>query len=227
MRVAIVSDIHGNLPALEAALADARKQGAEEIWCGGDIALFGPWASECIGFVRESGWPTVKGNADVWITGDPQGGVGEAMAEEIRDLARAHAISSEDSSWLLNLPVGHPGPGSSLLVHASPESLFDGPMPDAPGREFDVYEGKAQVVVYGHVHRAFVRRLKDGTLVANTGSIGLPADGDTGSYLLLDLEGPQVLFRTRRVSFDRESVLKEARNAGSVIEKAFSERLVG
>jgi hypothetical protein len=69
-----------------------------------------------------------------------------------------------------------------------------------------------------------VRRLKDGTLVANSGSIGLPADDETGCYLLLDLEGPQALFRTRRFAFDRQAVFKAAKEAGSVIEKAFVER---
>lgn len=227
MRIAILSDIHGNLPALEAALADVEGHGVDEIWCGGDVAFFGPWASECIARVRDAGWPAVKGNTDVWITGDPQGGVDEALADEIVTIAGAHAISDEDVSWLLNLPLGHPGPASSLMVHATPESPFDAPMPEAPSGDFEVYEGRAQVVVYGHVHRAFVRRLKDGTLVANTGSVGLPMDGTTGSYLLLDVDGPDVVFRLQRFTFDRDAALAGAREVGGPVGSAFEQRLGG
>ena len=221
MRVAIVSDVHGNLPALEAARADIESQGVDEVWCGGDIAFGGPWARECIAAVRGAGWPTVKGNTDVWITGDLQGGIRGGQRRPLAAVAEAHSVSDDDASWLLNLPIGHSGPGSTLLVHGTPDSPFEGPLPDDPGSAFEGYEGRAQLVVYGHVHRAFVRRLKDGTIVANAGSVGLPFDGDTGSYLLVDLEGPDLLLRIRRFTFDRDRAVAEARRVGGPIEGFF------
>jgi putative phosphoesterase len=225
MRVAVISDIHGNLVALEAVVADLQAQAPDEIWCAGDLGWSGPWASECIERVRSSGWTTIKGNTDVWITGDPQTVEGEDQRAEFRAVATAHGLDSEDARWLLDLPVGHSGPGSVLMVHGTPETAFDAPLPEAPGSDFAPYEGQASLVLYGHVHRAFVRRLKDGTLVANPGSVGLPMDGPTASYLLLDLNAPDLTLRHRRVEFDRDACIERARATQGPVGKLFLQNL--
>jgi predicted phosphodiesterase len=222
VRIAIVSDIHGNLPALEAVIADIDKHSPDEIWCGGDLGWAGPWASECIERVRSAGWPTVRGNADVWITGDPQA-VPDEHRHYMQAMARAHAIARRDVEWLLGLPLGHSGPGSMLLVHATPQTAFDAPMPDAPAADFSGYLDVANVVVYGHVHRAFVRRLVDGTIVCNTGSVGLPMDGDSATYLLVDRDGPEFTLRHRRVDYDRQAAVAEAQLIGPPIGPHFLE----
>jgi predicted phosphodiesterase len=219
LRVAIVSDIHGNLPALEAVMKDLEEHSPDQVWCGGDIAWGLPWANECIELVRDSGWTTIKGNTDVWITGDPQTLESPADREELKEAAAWHDISREQAEWLLNLPIGHSGPGSILLVHGTPNSPFIGPQPDAPAREFEVYEGHASIVVYGHVHRSFVRRLSDGTIVANAGSVGMPMDGPAACYLLVSRDGPEWLMQHRRVAFDREAVVQEARKRGGPFEE--------
>lgn len=225
MRIAILSDIHGNLLALEAVMADIEGQRPDQIWCGGDLGWMGPWASECIKRVRDAGWPTVRGNTDVWITGDPQTVESEEDRATLKTIAEEHAISADEADWLLNLPVGHTGTGSVLLVHGTPNSPFRAPMPNDPATDFKEYEDHASVVVYGHVHRAFVRRLSGGTLVANTGSVGLPMDGDTASYLLIDRAGPDVTLRHRRVVFDRRAGLAEAKRLGGLIGQRFIETL--
>jgi predicted phosphodiesterase len=225
VRIAILSDVHGNLPALEAVMSDIESQAPDEVWCGGDLAFFGPWAVECIEVIRATGWPTVRGNTDVWITGDPQSLTDEAQRAYMTAMADAHSISSNDAAWLLRRPIGHSGPGSILLVHASPESPFDAPMPDAPAADFSIYLDKASVVVYGHVHRAFARRLADGTLVCNPGSVGLPSDGTTASYMLVDADGPEFLLRHRRVEFDRAAAAARGRAVGGPIGKHFLETL--
>ncbi len=214
MRIAILSDIHGNLPALEAVTTDLEAQDPDEVWCGGDLGWAGPWASECIDRVRAAGWPTVKGNTDVWITGDPQTVESEEERKEYRSIAAQHDVSEDDASWLINLPLAHAGTGSILLVHGTPESPFVGPGPDDLASEFRAYEAQASIVVYGHVHRAFTRRLADGTIVCNTGSVGLPMDQETASYLLIDRVGSDVTLYHRRVSFDRKRVLEEAHRIG-------------
>ncbi len=221
MKVAIISDIHGNLVALDAVLADVAQQSPDEIWCGGDVAWSGPWPVECIERVRREGWPTVRGNTDVWITGDPQTVTDEDERQALRDFATAHAISPDDAEWLVNLPVGHSGPGSVLLVHGTPESPFRAPFPDSPTQDFDPYLGQASIVVYGHVHMAFTRRLRDGTIVCNTGSVGMPMDGDTASYLLVDRSGPDLTVRHRRVQFDRDAAIARGRELGGPIGERF------
>jgi putative phosphoesterase len=223
VRIAVISDIHGNLVALEAVLADVEKQDADEVWCGGDIAWGGPRPRDCIALVRDAGWPTVRGNTDVWVTGDPQTVSDPEERRLLTQIGRAHGISHDDEQWLINLPIGHSGPGSILLVHGTPTSPFTGPMPDEPASEFLPYEGQANIVVFGHVHRAFVRRLADGTIVCNTGSVGLPMDGDTASYLLIDQDGPDWTLRHRRVSFDREAVIAQARDMDEVLRDRFFE----
>lgn len=223
MRIAIVSDIHGNLLALDAVVNDIERQNVDEIWCGGDIGWAGPWASECIARVRAWGWTTVRGNADVWITGDPQTVTDPEKRATFEEIARQHAISEDDARWLLELPVGHSGAGSLLLVHGTPRSPFEGPEPTAPAGEFAPYEGQAGVVVYGHVHKAFVRRLGDGTIVANAGSVGLPLDGDTACYLIVDVAGAEVTLVHRRVPFDRRGGLAQARVMGGPAEQLFTD----
>jgi putative phosphoesterase len=210
MRIAIVSDIHGNLMALDAVMTDIESQEVDQVWCGGDVAWGGPWPTECIERVRAAGWPTVRGNCDVWITGDPQTLTSEEQRREVREIADAHDISDEDAHWLANLPIGHTGAGSILLVHGTPESPFEAPLPDAPAAEFAPYEGRANIVVYGHVHESFVRRLADGTIVCNAGSVGMPMDGETACYLLADYRGPDWTLRHRRVAYDRRAVIAQS-----------------
>lgn len=227
MRIAVLGDIHGNLPALEAVLDDLEHQSPDEIWCSGDIGWGAPWASECIAVVREAGWTTVKGNTDVWITGDPQTITSPEQREELQSLAKAHAISAEDAQWLINLPIGHSAAGSILMVHATRESPFSAPQPDAPAAEFLTYEGGASLVVYGHIHEAFVRRLSAGTLVANPGSVGLPKDGRAASYLIVERGGTDLMLRHRRVPFDIDDAIQRAERKGGVLAERFAESMKG
>ena len=223
MRIAVVSDIHGNLLALDAVMSDLERQGVDAVWCGGDLGWGGPWAGECIARVRAAGWPTVRGNTDVWITGDPQTIEDPKRREHFETVARSHAIDADDAQWLLSLPLGHSGPGSILLVHGTPQSPFTAPQPDDPAAEFEPYVDQAALVVYGHVHKAFVRRLADGTLVANTGSVGLPMDGDTACYLLIDTTGPELTLAHRRVPFDRRAGIAQAKAMGGPVGEMFLE----
>ena len=225
VRLAIVSDIHGNLLALDAVMTDLERQAVDTVWCGGDLAWGGPWASECIARVREQGWETVRGNTDVWITGDPQTIADPAERENMNAMAEQHAISPDDARWLIDLPVGVTGQGSLLLVHGTPSSPFEAPQPDAPAAEFAPYQDQAATVVYGHVHRAFTRRLADGTIVVNSGSVGLPLDGETACYLIVDTTGPDVTLIHRRIPFDRRAGLAQAKVLGGPVGAFFTEMM--
>ncbi len=225
MRIAVISDIHGNLMGLDAVENDIEKMGVDEVWCGGDVAWGGPWGARCVERVRDAGWTTVKGNTDVWITGDPQATTTETERNDVIAMAAAHNLSVDDRDWLLNLPLGHKGLGGLLMVHGTPDSPFVAPLPEAPPIDFAPYEGKSSVVVYGHVHRGFVRRLADGTLVANAGSVGFPMDGEFATYLIIDQTGPDWTFTHRRVAFDRRAVMAQARVTGGAIERWTTEKL--
>ena len=224
MRVAVVSDIHGNLVALDAVMKDISEQGVDEVWCGGDLAWGawpGDWANECISRVRDLGWKTVKGNTDIWLTGDPQTLTSPEARTANEEMARLHGISTEDARWLVNLPVGHAAPGSVLLVHARPDTPFDAPGPQAPAGDFEPYQDQAALVIYGHVHHAFVRRVNDGTVVANTGSVGVPLDSPSPCYMVLDQNGPNWTIVHRRVAYDREQAVEKARQLDTPVVDTF------
>ncbi len=163
----------------------------------------------------------MRGNADVWITGDPQTISAPDERARHEEISRQHAISTDDARWLLGLPLGHHGPGSILMVHGTPVSPFTGPQPDAPPGEFEPFEGQASLVIFGHVHKAFVRRLRDGTLVANAGSVGLPLDGQTACYLIVDANGPDITLVHRRVRYDRRAAMAQARVMGGPAAELF------
>lgn len=208
MRIAIVSDIHGNVTAFEALLADLRESSPDLILHGGDLPHGGASPAEIVDRIRELGWPGVLGNTDEMLyapetlTGfaaqspklQPLFAVIEEMAAWTRE-----ALGEERLAWLKTLPRVH-AHGSLALVHASPGSTWHAPAPEAGDAEFEsVYAplGKA-IAIYGHIHRAFVRRLPDVT-VANSGSVSLSCDGDPrAAYLLMDDDKPEI----RRVEYD-------------------------
>jgi putative phosphoesterase len=216
MRIAIVSDIHGNLTAFEAVLADLRETAPDLIFHGGDLVQGGANSAEIVDRVRDLGWPGVVGNTDElmfrpeslreFFGTAPIGAVIEEMAAFERD-----ALGAERLEWLRGLPFQQVH-GPMALVHASPESCWRAPMPEATDAELErVYSPLGrEVAVYGHVHRSFVRSVA-GMTVVNTGSVSLSHDGDRrASYLLLDDLKPTI----RRVEWDLDRELKSLAECG-------------
>lgn len=202
MRIAILSDIHGNLTALDAVLADLDRQRPDLVVHGGDLVTRGAQPAEVVDAVRCLGWPGVLGNTDalLWATGALR------PSEQRTADATALLLGTERVLWLRQLPRRWQL-GGLLLVHAMPGDLDRAPRLDAPAEELDrQYGGEgATLVVYGHIHRPGVRHLAGFTL-ANSGSVGQPYDGDwRASYLLLD--GGQV--EVRRVAYDLPRELAE------------------
>ncbi len=210
MRIAIVSDIHGNLTAFEAVLADLRETAPDLILHGGDLPHGGSSPAEIVDRIRELGWPGVLGNVDEMLfdpaslaefaAGLPQL---RALFDKVEEMAAAtrERLGEERIEWLRTLPRVLVE-GRIAVVHASPKSTWRSPGPEAPDAELEaVYAplGSA-VVAYGHIHRPFVRDLSGFTL-ANSGSVGLPYDGDPrAAYLMLDDFTPGI----RRVEYDIE-----------------------
>jgi putative phosphoesterase len=211
MRLAIVSDIHGNLTALEAVAADIVRRGVDRVVHGGDLALVGCQPAEVIDRVRELGWPGIVGNTDELLWRPEQYQTQLRYAPKLHLLLRLlffeyapatrEMLGDERLAWLGELPAEH-REQDLLLLHASPGDLWRAPTPDADDPELASTYGScnANVVVYGHIHRAYIRQLGQLT-VANSGSVGSPFDGDPrASYLLLESGWPQIV----RVAYDIE-----------------------
>ena len=125
MRVAVISDIHGNGPALEAVLADIDRRGVDAIYCLGDVCLQGPHPAECVDRLRERGIPTVRGNTDRYLArGGRVPNLSPAQSEALLDAWR-EALGKERLEWLGQLPERIEARWEGLpvlLVHGSPRS---------------------------------------------------------------------------------------------------------
>jgi putative phosphoesterase len=220
MRTAILSDIHGNLTAFEAVLADLRETAPDLVLHGGDLGDNGSSPCEVLDRIRDLGWQGVVGNTDEMLfdresltrfaAGLPQlksmWDAIEEMAADVRE-----RIGEERLAWLRALPREQLRE-QFALVHARPDTAWRAPMDSAADSDLEsVYRPLGRpVAVYGHIHRPYVRRIS-GVVVANSGSIGLPHDGDRrASYLLLDDGEPSI----RRVEYDVDRELKALRRSG-------------
>jgi predicted phosphodiesterase len=222
MRTAIVADIHGNLTALEAVAAEIERRGTERVLHAGDLALAGAQPAEVVDRVRELGWPGVVGNVDELLWNSEQLQVQLERAPKLEPLLRllfeAYApatrelLGEERIGWLRALPPER-REGDIRVLHASPGDLWRAPMPDAADGELLETYGPADggIVVYGHIHLPYVRRL-DSLTVANTGSVGNPFDGDPRAAYL-EIEDGEA--ETIRVSYDIE------REVSTVLESGY------
>jgi putative phosphoesterase len=220
MRIAIVSDIHGNFRAFEAVLADLRQVAPDLVVHGGDLAYGGTHPADIIDQVRALGWPGVRGNTDemLWAPASLTDFAAKtpqlaALLTLIQDLIppTLTSIGEERLRWLQGIPAEYLGDGFTL-VHASPDSVWRAPMPNVSDEELQNTYGPlgARIAVYGHIHRPYIRRVGDMT-VANTGSVSQSYDGDPrASYLVIEGENVSI----RRVEYDVESEAKELLRSG-------------
>lgn len=208
MRLAIISDIHGNLTAFEAVLADLRVTSPDVIFHGGDLPHGGSSPAEIVDRIRDQRWQGVVGNTDEMLFAPAsledfaakQSPGLQPLFAAIREMAAwtRQALGEERIAWLRTLPrvqISEP----MALVHASPESLWRAPVPEASDVELEsVYASLGQpIAVHGHTHRPYIRNLSNLTAV-NSGSVGLSYDGDRrAAYLLLDGLKPEI----RRVEY--------------------------
>jgi predicted phosphodiesterase len=216
MRVAVISDTHGNLTALEAVIADLRRTAPDVVYHGGDLAINGARGAEVVDRIRELGWQGVVGNTDelLWRPElqDHLEGLAPALTplikaifDDIAPYTRA-ALGQERVNWLQQLPA-ELHEGGLLLLHARPGELWQAPPPDAKDAELvDTYAREdVSLAVYGHIHQPYVRTIGPLT-VANSGGAGMSYDGDPrASYLLIDEGIPAA----RRVEYDVDVEVRE------------------
>ena len=222
MRVAAIYDVHGNLPALEAVLADVEREGVETVVSGGDL-VSGPMGVEAL--ERLSAWPGVRflrGNADRLVV--------EASPEDDDEpLSRAAARLGEArlaavASWPLTAELDVDGLGRVLFCHAGPaddEPIFTRLTPDD---QLGTLLGPldADVLVCGHTHIQFDRVLRSGLRIVNAGSVGMPYQGARGAYWAL--LGPDV--ELRRSDYDVEAAIATMQEAGEPISEEHAQLLL-
>jgi diadenosine tetraphosphatase ApaH/serine/threonine PP2A family protein phosphatase len=229
MRVAVISDVHSNLSALQAVLADIDDAGVDEVWCLGDTVGYGPRPNECCDLVRERAALSLCGNHDLAVLGSLE------VSEFAGDAGKAArwtstVLGAAQRSWLDSLqPFGERA--DAQLYHASPRD---------PVWEYVLSEGialaaflatQAPIVLVGHSHVALALNWEDGSLdgglapagteielgsgrwLFNPGSVGQPRDGDPrAAWLLIDQTALRATFR--RVDYDVETTQREIRERG-------------
>ena len=192
MRVAALNDIHGNLLALDAVLAEVERAGADVVVCGGDV-VGGPFSAEVYDrLVGQSDVRFLHGNADRLVVEGTNEHEQDWRAERARlGAARVRSIAS----WPLTVELRIEALGRVLFCHAIPtadEPIFTKITPDSDVREL-IGDVDADVVVCGHTHVQFDRLLSGGPRIVNAGSVGMPYEGRSGAFWAL--LGPDVELR--------------------------------
>ena len=211
--LAVLYDIHGNLPALEAVLADARAGGAGRVLLGGDYAAFGAWPAETTALLASlDRVAAIAGNHERWLSGDVHDvPAGNRIVPGAIAFQRAR-LDPQAIDWLTGLPAVAEH-GGALFCHASPHSDMRGLAPVDDAGDGDLLAGvRARLVVAGHTHVQFRRHDAGGRELVNPGSVGLPFDGDRrAAYALLGDDGELEL---RRVAYDADAAAAALRALG-------------
>ncbi len=211
MRLAVVSDIHGNLPALHAVWEDLRHQGIDEVVCAGDLVNYGAFPDQVVEWVRQREVPCVVGNHDLAVGND------QDLADYTFAPGRDPQVERESFRWsrertslagkafLRSLPqsLTLERAGCTLLVfHGSPRAPREYLHADLGAAQLEqALDGAtADFLLCGHTHR-FQRRPTDHGVLVNAGSVGRPKDGDPrAGYACIDLHTGTVT--ERRVVYD-------------------------
>lgn len=243
MRIALLSDVHGNLPALEAVLAhlDARSD-VDTVYHLGDLVGYAPWPEEVVALLRDRAIPGVAGNYDSTTATDyehcgcryedPRQ---EALSHESYAWTRAR-VTPETKRWLGGLPFridvrplgGHTSGPRLILVHGNPvlnTVYWTEDRSDAFCTKMAQHLGArpGDAVAFGHTHKPWTRAVDDVHFV-NTGSVGRPKDGDPrAGYVVIDMDGESVAIEYVRVDYDVARAAEAVRE--SALPDAFAEHL--
>jgi putative phosphoesterase len=223
--VAVITDIHANLPALEAALARIDALGIERVYCGGDLVGYGPHPNEVCALIAERAIPTIYGNYDHAIARDLDDCGCAYITPHDRELGQRSVewtlanTSRASKAFLRDLPFDlHLAVGDTRvhLVHGSPRKVNEYLFEDKPARLYErLAAGEGDpVLVFGHTHKPWVHDF-GGVRFVNCGSVGKPKDGDPrGAFAVLHPGDGTVAVTIERVDYDAQAVALEVRAAG-------------
>jgi predicted phosphodiesterase len=232
MTLAVIADIHGNLPALEAVLADIEPRGVKRIVNLGDCASGPLWPRETCELLMARGYPTVRGNHDRWVATFAPADLGPS------DRYTRNEINEAQRRWLEELPATLRLDGNILAVHGRAdddnsyllEDIERGRLVRADAAAIAQRLGRtdAALVLCGHSHQQHMVRLPDGPVVLNPGSVGLPAYQDpsgiahvseVGSpharYALIGNDGGAMAIELVALDYDHASAAKRAAANGN------------
>jgi putative phosphoesterase len=233
--VAVITDIHANLPALQAALARIDELGIDRIYCGGDLVGYGPHPNEVCALIAERGIPTIYGNYDYAIARDLDDCGCAYVTPRDRELGQQSVewtlehTDQASKDFMRELPFDlHLEVGSVPVhvVHGSPRKVNEYLFEDKPAR---LYERLAaaetdQVLVFGHTHKPWVHDF-GGVRFVNCGSVGKPKDGDArGAFAVVRPADENVEVTIERVGYDAQAVADAVRDAG--LPSDFADMLV-
>jgi len=197
--LAVLYDVHGNLPALEAVLSDADRAGGDRFVLGGDYALFGPWPAETVDRLGQLDATWIRGNGERW-TASPWEAPDDELVQGAISASRRE-LGDAVVEQLAALPEGHVS-DQARYCHGSPPSDVRSFFPEPADDEEELLRGvHDERLVFGHTHLQFCRRSAErGIELVNPGSVGMPFDGDPrAGYALIAEDGEVEL---RRVGYD-------------------------
>lgn len=235
-RVAIVTDIHANLAALEASLAAIDTMDVEAVYCGGDLVGYGPRPNEVCRVIEQRAIPTIYGNYDYAIARDLEDCGCAYVTQHDRDLGQqsvAWTLEHTDQrskDFMRELPFDlrfELGERRVRLVHGSPRKVNEYLFEDKPARLFEriAADADCDVLVFGHTHKPWIHSYGD-VLFVNCGSVGKPKDGDPRcAFAIIEADGEgHVRASIQRVPYDAETVAREVAAAG--LPGEYAEKLV-
>jgi putative phosphoesterase len=241
MKIALIGDIHANLPALETVLRHAKGHGAEDIWNVGDSVGYGPFPDEVIQRLKQEQVTSVIGNYDLKVIHFPEKRKKfkkHKRPEKFLAFQWAYEnLSPENRTYLASLPkqVWLQVLGKQiLLVHASLEDNEELLVPNTPDSRFEElakmavsqnpHGARIDMIIFGHSHQPFARQVA-GVWLVNTGSVGRPGDGDPRtSYALLELEEDLIDIKHFRLEYDVGATVSAIRKKG--LPEAFARMLL-
>ena len=234
-RVAVITDIHANLAALEAALRRLDELDVDGVYCGGDLVGYGPHPNEVCALIAERAIPTIYGNYDYAIARDLEDCGCAYVTPHDRELGQqsvdwtlAHT-DERSKAFMLALPFDlrfAVGESQVHLVHGSPRKVNEYLFADKPATLYERLAGaeEGDVLVFGHTHKPWVHEYGD-VLFVNCGSVGKPKDGDPrGAFAILEAEDGGVRVRIERVEYDAAAVAGEVAAAG--LPSEFADKLL-
>ncbi|MGI9539457.1 MAG: metallophosphoesterase family protein [Miltoncostaeaceae bacterium] len=235
MRIAVITDIHANLAALEAVLAAIDDLRVNAAYCGGDLVGYGPDPNAVCALIRDREIPTIYGNYDHAIARDDhdcgcayRDPADKALGE--RSIAWTLEHTSDTSKeFMRDLPFDlrfAMGGRRVRLVHGSPRKVNEYLFDDKPDSLYErlAVQSECDVLVFGHTHKPWISEIA-GVLFVNCGSVGKPKDGDPrAAFAVLELKGDRVTARIERARYDAASVAREVAAVG--LPHAFGDRLL-
>lgn len=253
MKIAFFSDIHANLPALEAVMADIDREQPDFVYCLGDLVGYNVWPNEVARLIRKRGIPTLAGNYDegIGLHSDDCGCAYKSDEEKANgavSIAFTNEIVSDDVRQYLRMLPRHLSMEFHhndekirlLMVHGSPRKINEYLFEDRPEKSLlrILEEAGADILLFGHTHRPYHRTLASGTgekaiyrHAVNIGSVGKPKDGDPRAcYALMTIDPSlsmsdpdSIKVEFRRVAYDVEKAAKAVED--SILPNAYAEAL--